>query len=279
MEKYLKKIWYCGTDSESYWMKLNYVNESENENKYLLEEGCLTGDMCEYYNTIDDVYLVIYDRLKHYYNIIDKTKENELDICIKNKYLFKFLLNNWLGMDKDKIDNEMIEILDIYSIVICKKVSFPWEYTEIEKKYYFMLPHFYFNKMQSKCNLRRVKKNGINKSKKEIECFNVLKKEFEDLVIQHKIPDTKYHCDYYSPKYNLIIEFLGDKFHGNLEIYPAKKIDKMLKKTYEEINKETFTRLDIIHKKGYNIKYIWENDWNKYSAGKYDDIKTILKKY
>lgn len=178
----------------------------------------------------------------------------------------------------ENFNNKIIKILDQFGIIICKS-NLSNNKKSRENEFYFVLPHSYFIEMQSVCKLIRIKQIGIKQSNKEKDCYNILKNEFDDLVIQFKIPNSNYTVDYYSKKNNLVIEFLGDKFHGNLEIYPKNKFDSMLKKTYGEINKDTFERFDKIYQKGYKIKYIWENDWNNYYVNKNNDIKNILKNY
>ena len=39
------------------------------------------------------------------------------------------------------------------------------------------------------------------------------------------------------------------------------------KRTFGELYNNTFKRFDKLKLLGYNIKYIWENDWNKFKAG------------
>ena len=64
-----------------------------------------------------------------------------------------------------------------------------------------------------------------------------------------------------------IYEFLGDYWHGNPEKFDSDDIHPLIKKTYGELYKITFKKLDKLQKLGYTVKYIWENDWNKFLQG------------
>jgi len=65
-------------------------------------------------------------------------------------------------------------------------------------------------------------------------------------------------------KTNTIYEFLGDYWHGNPEKYKAKNINHHNKKSFGKLYKDTLKKFDRLKNMGYNIKYIWENDWKKF---------------
>ena len=73
--------------------------------------------------------------------------------------------------------------------------------------------------------------------------------------------------DGYDPISNTVYEFLGDYWHGNPKKYNLDSINPQTKCTYGELNIKTFNRLRELKEMGYNVKYIWENDWNKYVKG------------
>lgn len=71
------------------------------------------------------------------------------------------------------------------------------------------------------------------------------------------------HVDGYNPKTNTVYEFLGDFWHGNPNVYNQEKINPINKKTYGELFFETMNRINSIKKQGYNIEYIWEQDYKR----------------
>lgn len=76
---------------------------------------------------------------------------------------------------------------------------------------------------------------------------------------EFKIPGHKWRVDGYSEKFNTVFEFLGDFWHGNLDIF-AKDRDVFYKTALERYN-NTRSRFIKIRKLGYNLVYIWENDY------------------
>ena len=83
------------------------------------------------------------------------------------------------------------------------------------------------------------------------------------LTRQYRIPNTIFKSDGYDPKTNTIYEFLGDYWHGNPKLYDFDKVNVNAGFSFKELNQKTFERFDEIKKLGYNIKYIWENEYNK----------------
>ena len=99
------------------------------------------------------------------------------------------------------------------------------------------------------------------------------------------IPNSKTHrqvylvgkfADGYNPKTNTIYEFLGDYWHGNPKKYNPLDINKSVKKTYGELYSEIIAKLTHLKNNGYNIKYIWEDDWKTWIRNnKVGDIPII----
>jgi hypothetical protein len=119
-------------------------------------------------------------------------------------------------------------------------------------------------------------KQTRNRSGKENICFKDLQTEFKDLVQQFKIPNTNYDVDYYSPSSKIAIEFLGDYYHGNLELYKDSQMNQTVGKTFGQLNQETFERIKVIRAQGVSVLYIWENDWDQHIKGS-KTLKQILK--
>ena len=116
--------------------------------------------------------------------------------------------------------------------------------------------------------------NGHLNGKGCVKCsHNISKPEIEFLNYLN-IPDTKKtmaklkyqikKVDGYDKKTDIIYEFLGDYFHGNPTKHKSNNINKCVKKSFDELYKETFKRFENLKKLGYIVKYIWENDWNKF---------------
>lgn len=99
---------------------------------------------------------------------------------------------------------------------------------------------------------------------------------------EHNVRDTRYHCDGYfdDGQINLtlgakelsnpsVIEFLGNEWHG----YEDESMNtgfNHLGVSYMKLHDSTMERLHAIKMKGYNVFYIWENDfteWCKHSTG------------
>lgn len=75
------------------------------------------------------------------------------------------------------------------------------------------------------------------------------------------IGDHKIIADAYVPETNTVYEFFGDYWHGNPEIYDSSKIHPKRKISYGDLYRETMNRIDTIRMAGYNLVYIWENEF------------------
>jgi len=78
--------------------------------------------------------------------------------------------------------------------------------------------------------------------------------------------------DGYDPTTNTIYEFLGDYWHGNPSKYPNNNIHPVVKITYRELYNRTVNRMSYLYKNGYNIKYVWETEWNMFTLNKLNKI-------
>jgi hypothetical protein len=124
-------------------------------------------------------------------------------------------------------------------------------------------------------NLKNTIKNrGFNKySKISLELFLEIEKNIKskcfygknEKIIQFYI-DEKYFCfyaDFICGK--KVIEFYGDYFHGNPELYDKDKIIGSKYKHFrvEDAWKKDLDRINLIKNEGYDILIIWENDYKK----------------
>ncbi len=77
---------------------------------------------------------------------------------------------------------------------------------------------------------------------------------------------TKVLVDGFIPETKTVYEFLGDFFHGNPKVYDLKNINPLVKKTFKFLFEKTEKRIKNLEKNGYNVIYIWENDFNTTSS-------------
>lgn len=108
-------------------------------------------------------------------------------------------------------------------------------------------------------------------SNKEIQLLNELK-----IPIEHR---QKYIKPYYVDGEidNTIYEFLGDFWHGNPALYKRKDINEVTNTTFGQLYDKTIIRFDALVNLGYSIKYIWENEWDKWLTDKTNPLP--LKEY
>ena len=113
-------------------------------------------------------------------------------------------------------------------------------------------------------------------SKISIQFLNDLAKE-RKVEIQHaenkgeyiiKDPDFKclYKCDGYYEQNNkkYIVEFHGNYYHGNPRIYKSDSVCKLRRITFGELYDKTMERMYRIKALGYEVIYIWEQDYKQY---------------
>lgn len=115
-------------------------------------------------------------------------------------------------------------------------------------------------------------RNGAqsNRSKSEIECYNILKKHFKDLKcnveIEGKIVDMIYN--------KLIIEYYGDYWHRNPKKYNIDHVSH--KKTSQDIWNKDLKRLSLFNSIGYNTYIIWESDWKEDNNKVINELYNII---
>lgn len=84
-------------------------------------------------------------------------------------------------------------------------------------------------------------------------------------VVNRHVHIKPYLVDGYDPETKTIYEFLGNYWHGNPKLFNPNELNKRSKKTYGELYNNTFKKFDILKQMGYNIKYIWEQDWDNFT--------------
>ena len=78
-------------------------------------------------------------------------------------------------------------------------------------------------------------------------------------------------------KGNKIYEFLGDYWHGNPIKYDKTDHNQQAHKTFGELYQKTVEKFINLKSRGYDIYYIWENDWNMWV--KNNSLIFPIKKY
>ena len=196
------------------------------------------------------------------YDLIhDYRDHGDLDDILYNSHI--------LSCCKKHITPAIIKYVQNHNICLCYFKQDHATRSEDEKSIFVVNDEIYEALQEQGIHIEKItslsintRVNGINSSKKEKHCFDILKSKYNDLLHQYKIPYSRKAVDFYSPSLNLIIEFLGDYYHGNLAKFDRDDINPTVKKTYGELNDNTFLRFDVLKKLGYNIKYIWECDFN-----------------
>lgn len=93
-------------------------------------------------------------------------------------------------------------------------------------------------------------------SKGEIEWLNYLN------VGQRHITISKWVVDGYDPQTLTIYEYLGDYFHGNPNYFKSDIKIARSNKTTGEAYIGTWNRFNDLMNRGFDVKYIWEHEWN-----------------
>lgn len=62
---------------------------------------------------------------------------------------------------------------------------------------------------------------------------------------------------------NVVYEFLGDFWHGNPKFYNSDDINHVNGRTFGELYDTTIHRLACLEAAGYNVTYIWENEFDE----------------
>jgi len=198
------------------------------------------------------------------------TSKNELFKYIKkecdNMLLDNYYYNIYIGCD----DIDLIKYLNLNDELNPKEdeiYCYAWRYDEIHK--YYIYP--------KKPLIADIKKLAKHKTSIKEDIFiNICKKYIPDLENQvlFTIDNKKYIVDGYSKHNNLVIEFLGDYYHGNPNVYNANYLNDKLKKTFGELYDEWVMRKNIFNSLNYKVIYLWEDDYNR--MGKKDIHNWVL---
>lgn len=195
------------------------------------------------------------------YDLYDE-QENETNQFTSKTTLFNFIKNRCESLSCDNYyyivyigcdDNELIIFLNLHklnnNIHICR-------YDKINDYYDY----------PKKPTISNIKTLINHKSSNKEDIFiKICKKYITDLEYQvlFTIDNKKYIVDGYSKSTNIIIEFLGDYYHGNPDVYSTDYFNDKLKKTSGELYNEWIIRKNVFNTLNYKIIYLWENEYNK----------------
>ena len=178
----------------------------------------------------------------------------------KEKYGVEFAPQKHLQNLKDYNDKEFW----IENFCVVKNGILYVDFDKIYDHFGILAHSTIYSKMKD-FNLKFRKISTCNTA--ETKFLDSLESEFGlKLIRQYKIQNFK--VDGFNPLTNTIYEFLGDYWHGNLEIFEPLDINENVKKTFYELNSETFCRFEKLTKLGYKVCYIWESDFCEFGIAK-----------
>jgi hypothetical protein len=100
-------------------------------------------------------------------------------------------------------------------------------------------------------------------SKPEIKWLDYLGIDEKFRQKKIKINNRSFKLDAFDKEKNIIYEFYGDFWHGNLNRYSPDSINCCCKKSFQELNDNTKEREKILLDNGYHLVTIWESDWDQ----------------
>lgn len=86
----------------------------------------------------------------------------------------------------------------------------------------------------------------------------------EELKLFNRADKRTYWVDGFVADEKLVIEFLGDFFHGNPAKFRPWNMNASRKTTFRVLYDETYARHKVIAEMGYTVYYVWENDFRQH---------------
>lgn len=176
-----------------------------------------------------------------------------------------------------------------YKTFGCWKVCYQYsldndiEYTDINRKNIYNLifspSHytFWLNKgFTYEESIKKANQYLKPTSKQSIYCFLELEKKLSIEIIK-EYPIDNFFVDGYNIENNLIIEYFGDYWHMNPEIYKDPELMIRGGKTAKEIWLYDQFRLKTFDDLGYNSIIIWESKWKADKNYYIEKIKSLIK--
>lgn len=101
------------------------------------------------------------------------------------------------------------------------------------------------------------------KSKIEQEWLDFLNIPLEKRNVQLKVKGRIIKTDAFDEETNTIYEFYGDFFHGNPKVVDVLEMNKLVKKNFGTLHRNTLDREKFLKENGFNLVTIWEADWKE----------------
>ena len=106
------------------------------------------------------------------------------------------------------------------------------------------------------------------------KCVSVISKPELDFLNYSGVPDTSENRQVriLSKKVdglmgNVVYEFLGNYWHGNPKLFKSTDLNSITKKTFGTLYEKTMKKFKFLKETGYQIKYVWEDDWKEFRDG------------
>jgi G:T-mismatch repair DNA endonuclease (very short patch repair protein)/predicted transcriptional regulator len=100
--------------------------------------------------------------------------------------------------------------------------------------------------------------NHNGKSKIEHELTNQLIKLYGG---EKNAPVNGWCCDYVQRNQMLVVEFFGDFWHHNPNLYAGEFVNRLTKRSSFEVWSRDARKLNELRELGYHVEVIWESDW------------------
>jgi hypothetical protein len=93
-------------------------------------------------------------------------------------------------------------------------------------------------------------------------CVKIVHRHYTDTLSsgsEFRVPGTPYRVDGLVVGTNIVLEVLGDFWHGNPDFFAEDRVNPVVKLTYGQLRRETFDRFERITTAGYIVFYVWES--------------------
>lgn len=160
------------------------------------------------------------------------------------------LADEWVTEKNGKLPEEIVAGGAFHAYWRCSKCQHEWK-TSVD------------NRVSKGSGCPRCSMSTISPiSQKWLDVIGV-PKEFREYKIKCFSKRKYIRVDGFDPETNTVYEFLGDYWHGNLDVYDYGEVNKTVGKTFGQLNRETLDRLNILQNTGYRVVYIWEKDFKE----------------
>lgn len=135
--------------------------------------------------------------------------------------------------------------------------------------------HPMFGKKHTDEAIRKIGEN-INhsgRSKVEHELSDYLISQFGG---EKNSPVSGWCVDYVNHEKKIIVEFFGDFWHHNPQIYDSNHYNKLTKRTSSQVWERDARKISELKSIGYNVEIVWESDWRNDKEG---CLKRIINAY